>query len=71
MDLEKEKGESPVLLLDDMTGELDRQRQGFFFRFLLKRRGQVFMTTTDIKSLQQEGICNARFYRVSQGKIEE
>jgi DNA replication and repair protein RecF len=71
MDLEQEKGEPPVLLLDDMTGELDRQRQGFFFRYLLERRGQVFITTTDIQSLQQEGIRNARFYRVSQGNIEE
>lgn len=70
MDLEKKRGEPPVLLLDDMTGELDRQRQGFFFRFLLERRGQVFITTTDIQTLQQEGIRNARFFHVSQGHIQ-
>jgi DNA replication and repair protein RecF len=71
MDLEKQIGESPVLLLDDMTGELDRQRQGFFFRFLLERRGQVFITTTDIQPLQKEGLQHARFFRVSQGTIQE
>jgi DNA replication and repair protein RecF len=70
MDLENNRGEAPVLLLDDMTGELDRQRQGFFFRFLLERRGQVFITTTDIQTLQQEGIRNARFFHVSQGHIQ-
>lgn len=71
MDLEKQNGESPVLLLDDMTGELDRQRLGFFFRFLLERRGQVFITTTDIQPLQQEGIRQARFFQVTQGNIQE
>lgn len=71
IDLEKQLGETPVLLLDDMTGELDRRRQGFFFRFLLERRGQVFITTTDIQPLQQEGIRHARFFRVTQGNIQE
>ena len=71
MDLEKQIGESPVLLLDDMTGELDRQRQGFFFRFLLERRGQVFITTTDIQPLLKEGLQQARFFRVSQGTVQE
>lgn len=71
MDIEKQRGESPVLLLDDMTGELDRRRQDFFFRFLLERRGQVFITTTDIQSLKQEGLNNARFFRISKGNIED
>lgn len=71
MDMENQLGEPPVLLLDDMTGELDRRRQGFFFRFLLERRGQVFITTTDIQPLQKEGIQNARFFHILHGKIQE
>jgi DNA replication and repair protein RecF len=71
MDLENRTGEPPVLLLDDMTSELDRQRQGFFFRFLQARQGQVFITTTDIRSLIDEGFRQARFYRVSGGVVEE
>ncbi|PLX83314.1 MAG: DNA replication and repair protein RecF [Desulfuromonas sp.] len=70
MDLEAKLGEAPVLLLDDMTGELDRQRQGFFFRFLLGRRGQVFVTTTDIQPLLNEGLDHARFFRVVGGSLE-
>lgn len=71
MDLETRTGEPPVLLLDDMTSELDRQRQGFFFRFLQARQGQVFITTTDIRPLIDEGFRQARFYRVSGGAVEE
>ena len=33
LDLEKILGEPPILLLDDMTGELDMFRQKFFFDF--------------------------------------
>jgi len=71
MDLESRTGEPPVLLLDDMTSELDRRRQEFFFRFLQERRGQVFITTTDIMPLMKEGISNGRFFRVDQGNIQE
>lgn len=71
MDLESMTGESPVLLLDDMTSELDRQRQGFFFRFLLERRGQVFITTTDIRPLIDEGLSHARFFKVVEGTFLE
>jgi len=71
MDLEQRTGEPPVLLLDDMTSELDRRRQEYFFRFLQERRGQVFITTTDIEPLRKEGIANARFFRVEHGNIHE
>jgi DNA replication and repair protein RecF len=71
MDLEARTGEPPVLLLDDMTSELDRQRQEFFFRFLLSRKGQVFITTTEKEPLLQAGLDNGRFFRVSNGAFEE
>jgi DNA replication and repair protein RecF len=71
MDLENRTGEPPVLLLDDMTSELDRQRQEFFFRFLLSRKGQVFITTTEKEPLLQAGLDNGRFFRVSNGSFEE
>ncbi len=71
MDLEQRTGQQPVLLLDDMTSELDRRRQGFFFRFLLERRGQVFITTTDVQPLLNEGLHQARFYRVENGSLQQ
>jgi DNA replication and repair protein RecF len=70
MDLENLTGEPPILLLDDLTGELDRHRQEFFFRFLLDRQGQVFMTTTDPRPLQAEGFAQARTFQVRAGALD-
>ena len=70
IDLETTTGETPLLLLDDMTSELDRSRQGFFFRFLMERKGQVFITTTDIAPLKKEGLGDALFFHVEQGRLE-
>lgn len=71
MDLEARTGESPVLLLDDLTSELDRRRQGYFFRFLLERQGQVFITTTDMQPLIDEGLRDARFFKVERGTFAD
>lgn len=68
-DLENQTGEPPPLLLDDLTSELDPRRRDFFFRFLLERQGQVFITTTDIDSLLDRGLTQARFFRVEQGAL--
>jgi DNA replication and repair protein RecF len=70
MDLENIFGEPPILLLDDLTGELDRRRQEFFFHFLLNRRGQVFMTTTDLRPLQNDGFSQARTFQVRAGALD-
>ncbi len=70
MDLESHVGCLPVLLLDDMTGELDRQRQEFFFQFLRERRSQVFVTTTDPQSILNEGFHDVRSFRVIQGTLQ-
>lgn len=70
MDLENLFGEPPILLLDDLTGELDRRRQEFFFHFLLNRQGQVFMTTTDLRPLQEDGFRQARTFQVRAGALD-
>ena len=69
IDLEKRYGEPPLLLLDDLLGELDHQRQEYFFQFLLKIKGQVFITTTDIKQLISSGISEGCFFKVEDGVI--
>jgi DNA replication and repair protein RecF len=40
------RGVRPVLLLDDVSSELDRERTAALFAFLRDQRGQVFLTTT-------------------------
>jgi len=69
LDLEKETGSVPLLLLDDMTSELDRKRLDFFFRFLHERKGQVFITCTELSSLQNAGFDNIRTFRVQEGLL--
>lgn len=66
-EMEKRIGISPILLLDDMTGELDRERQEFLFKFLLERQTQVFLTTTEINRIFRNGFEGARFFRVDAG----
>ncbi|MCG8420546.1 MAG: DNA replication and repair protein RecF, partial [Proteobacteria bacterium] len=39
-------GEPPVLLLDDVSSELDPTRNEYLFEFLKSRRSQCFITTT-------------------------
>jgi DNA replication and repair protein RecF len=39
-------GEAPVLLLDDVSSELDPQRNQYLFDFLCAKRTQCFVTTT-------------------------
>lgn len=40
------RGARPILLLDDVSSELDRARTAALFAFLREQRGQVFLTTT-------------------------
>ena len=62
-------GAPPVLLLDDMTSELDRERNRNLMEFLKKREMQVFITTTSLQNVTLEGMENNRTFRISEGKI--
>jgi len=48
-------GRTPILLLDDVTSELDSQRKKFLFKLLEDFPGQIFITTTDIKEILYKG----------------
>jgi DNA replication and repair protein RecF len=71
LDLETRLGEPPLLLLDDLTSELDAQRQASFFAFLRRRRGQVLITTTHPATLGEAVCPQARYFHVERGQIEE
>lgn len=45
-ELERRTGRVPILLLDDVSSELDRTRNRQLFRLLSQLGGQVFLTTT-------------------------
>ena len=69
MDLEEQFKDPPVLLLDDLASELDSRRQEGFFSFLLNRRGQVFLTSTQKPVLADSVRRTASFFKVDQGLV--
>jgi DNA replication and repair protein RecF len=59
----------PVLLLDDMTSELDRERNSNLMEFLQKRQMQVFITTTALENVALAASEPVRAFRITAGKI--
>ena len=50
------RGVRPILLLDDVSSELDRDRTQALFAFLSEQRGQVFLTTTRPELIETTGL---------------
>lgn len=66
------RGVRPVLLLDDVSSELDRARTQALVSFLGEQRGQVFLTTTRPELIESEGLGAAsdrRDFRVERGSL--
>lgn len=45
--VKKETGEYPLLLLDDVGSELDKERRDALFSYLIEKEIQTIITTTD------------------------
>mgnify|MGYP000740064167 CR=1 FL=1 len=67
--LEADHGRSPVLLLDDVSSELDPERNARLFEFLNRYEGQAFVTTTDRSFLRID--APARVWTVRCGGVEQ
>jgi len=65
--LEQVHGEAPILLLDDVSSELDATRNEYLFEFLRHRHNQCFITTTHPKHVLLSS--NRRDYEVVGGRI--
>jgi len=66
--MEEHTGEAPVLLLDDVVSELDRDRS----RYLLgsvARAQQVLLTTTDLGLLSADFLADACLWHVERGTV--
>jgi DNA replication and repair protein RecF len=60
--------QTPILLLDDVSSELDATRNAYLFEYLCNTAGQCFITTTDDKHvLLHENRAN---FRVESGEIK-
>ena len=62
------RGESPILLLDDVLSELDSFRRS---RVLDKsaQYQQVIITTTDLEPVQRSSLSNVAYYSVEGGRV--
>lgn len=67
------RGVRPILLLDDVSSELDRERTFALMSFLADQKGQVFLTTTRPELIDTGalgGSAERRDFRVVGGRIE-
>lgn len=62
------KGQKPILLLDDITSELDKNRKGFLFALLRNYAGQVFVTSTAVDEIPYKG--DKKIFRITKGRAE-
>jgi DNA replication and repair protein RecF len=62
------RGTHPILLLDDVSSELDADRTNALFAFLASQRGQVFLTTTrpELIPIELEGRVD---FRIVAGRL--
>ena len=63
------QGRAPLLLLDDVSSELDPARNAFLMAYLAALDGQVVLTTTDPKLVAKTAVLEAIFQRVEGGRI--
>ena len=62
-------GKTPVLLLDDVTSELDERRKGFLFSLLDEFSGQIFITSTTLGEIRLRG--EMRVFHIRAGRAEQ
>ncbi len=63
------RGTRPILLLDDVSSELDASRTGALFAFLREHRGQVLLTTTRPELIAIGGAEERKDFHVLGGTI--
>jgi DNA replication and repair protein RecF len=63
------RGVRPILLLDDVSSELDAPRTEALFRFLGAHRGQVLLTTTRPELIAVGGRDSRKDFRVIEGRV--
>ena len=61
----EEKGEYPVLLLDDIMSELDKSRQEFVIDKI--KNMQIFITSTEKESFEK--FKRGKYFEISGGRL--
>lgn len=69
--LKATNGFLPLLLLDDVSSELDPERNAFLMGYLADSGAQTFLTTTDAALVQRAAGADTVWYRVRGGTVEQ
>lgn len=62
-------GESPILLIDDLDAELDKEKQNLIIEIIKNNSFQAFITMTDVKKNQYMSLNTTKVFHVEHGKI--
>ena len=68
--LKRLKRESPVVLLDDVFSELDKNHQNRLL-LMLDRTMQIIITTTDLQKIGRSALDNAKVFIINNATIRE
>ena len=60
----------PLLLLDDVSSELDPERNAYLMGYLAQSGAQTFLTTTDAELVKRAAGPDTVWYRVRGGEVE-
>lgn len=66
----KKKNDYPILILDDLVSELDNEKINNILK-ILNKNIQIFITTTDLKSVNKDILENSKKFLVEDGKVRE
>jgi len=64
-------GRPPLLLLDDVSSELDPAKNRYLLRYLATLPAQAFLTSTDRRLLEPAAGPEAAFYKVENGAVSK
>ncbi len=66
----EKKNSYPILILDDLFSELDKEKINNILK-LLSRDIQTFITTTEVDNLDKKYLENTRIFQINTAQIEE
>ena len=61
---------SPILLLDDIFGELDVKKRNKLLKLINSKQIQSILTTTDLRNINKKYLVDASIYEVKNGCVE-
>jgi DNA replication and repair protein RecF len=67
--LQEQNGFLPLLLLDDVSSELDPERNSFLMGYLADSGAQTLLTTTDAALVQRAAGADTKWFKVHSGSL--